>query len=229
MCFSPSVSFGASAFLATAGAAAMYQSSGKPQRVLAGVPLLFAIQQFAEGVVWMSLLHTEWAHWKDYATYTFLLFAQVIWPVYMPFCALLFEHHKTRKKIIDVTLLAGLLLAAYTTMLLALHVPHPIAEMHHIHYELDFALARKWYYGLLYFIPTILSLVLSSHKALRRIGYLFLISYIFTRLLFHFYVISIWCFFGAAISLLILLYITELNKKKKIIVDHKPDLQNQII
>jgi len=214
MCFSPSVSFGASAVLATAGAIAMYRSSTRPQRTLAAVPLLFAIQQFAEGVVWMSLQNPEWAHWKGFATYTFLLFAQVIWPIYMPFCALLFEHDKKRKQIISVTLLAGLILAAYTVMLLILHVPHAIAQMHHIHYELDFALAHKWYYGLLYFVPTILSLIVSSHKALQRIGYLFLTSYIFTRLLFHFYVISIWCFFGAIISLLILLYITDLNKKE---------------
>jgi hypothetical protein len=214
MCFSPSVSFGASAVLAVTGVVAINRSTTLPQKVLALVPLFFALQQCAEGFVWLSLLHEKWAYSKLAASYVFLFFAQIVWPVYMPVCALLSEHHARRRKLIIATLLAGISLAVYTSVLLALHPPVATAAMHHIHYELSFSLAHQWYYGVLYFIPAVLSLLLSSHKPLHWLGYLFFISYLLTRLVFHYYVISVWCFFGAAISVLVLVIIPRIDRAK---------------
>jgi len=214
MCFSPSVSFGASAVLAATGIAAIYRSATLPQKILATVPLLFALQQCSEGLVWLSLLHEKWGHWRLPASYIFLFFAQIVWPVYMPLCALLFEYNTLRKKLIITTLIAGISLAVYTSISLAIHPPVAIASMHHIHYEISFPLARQWYYGVLYFIPAVLSLLLSSQKPLHWLGYLFFISYLLTRLLFHFYVISVWCFWGAAISILIFKIVPRLNKAR---------------
>ncbi|HVI46071.1 MAG TPA: DUF6629 family protein [Chitinophaga sp.] len=216
MCFSPSVSFGAGAVLSVIGIAAASSARTTPQRVLAAVPLLFALQQFTEGIVWMSLLYPAWEYWRMAATYAFLIFAQIIWPVFIPYCALLFEDNNTRRKVIVITLFAGIALAAYTGISLCLHTPVAVAEAHHIRYVLEFPLARKWYYGLIYFIPTILSLLLSSKRSLHWLGYLLLGSYLFSRLLFHWYVISVWCFFGAVISMVILGMILEMNRKSKV-------------
>lgn len=215
MCFSSSVSFGAGAVLSVMSVVAFSGARTLPQKALAAIPALFSLQQFAEGVVWLSLSHSNWARLEMPATYTFLVFAQILWPAYVPFCALLFEQNTNRKKIIGGTLIIGVALAIYTGIMLATHIPKPIADAHHIHYELGFALANKWYYGLLYFIPTIFSLLLSSKKILHLPGYLFLVSYLLTRLLFHFYVISVWCFFGALISMSIVLIIFKLNKKEQ--------------
>lgn len=208
------MSFGAGAVLFAISIVAFSGARTSPQRALAAIPLLFSIQQITEGVVWLSLTTTHWAYLRLPATYIFLVFAQMVWPVYIPFCALLLEQHSGRKKIIGATLVTGTALAAYTAVLLALHPPAATAEMHHIRYTLDFALANKWYYGLLYFIPTILSLWLCSQRPLHLLGYLFLASYLFTRLLFHFYVISVWCFFGAIISIVTIAIIYRLNKKE---------------
>src|SRR6202000_3006059 len=98
MCFSPSASFGASAVLTVVSITCMVRSRTMPQRVLSGIPLLFAIQQFVEGVVWLSLLRPEWAHWERMATYGFLFFAQMVWPVYVPLAVLLFERDAMKKK-----------------------------------------------------------------------------------------------------------------------------------
>lgn len=213
MCFSPSVSFGAGIVLSAVGVASIGRSRTVPQRALSVIPMLFAIQQFSEGVVWLSLLQPAWAHWHMTATYAFLIFAQMVWPVYVPLSMYLFEQDKKRKTIILITLFAGILLATYIGVALFLYPPVAVIGMHHIQYKLSFALANQWYYGVLYFIPTILSSVISSNKSLRWLGYLFLASYIFTRLLFHLYVISVWCFFGAVISIYVLAVIVNLNRK----------------
>lgn len=213
MCFSPSVSFGAGIVLSATGIASISQSRTLPQRGLSVIPLLFGIQQFSEGVVWLALLHTEWAHWQGVASYIFLVFAQMVWPIYVPFSMLLFEHNERRKKAITFMLITGIALATYIGISLWIYPPVASIGMHHIHYELRFSLANKWYYGLLYFIPTILSSVITSQKRLHWLGYSFLVSYVFSRLLFHFYVISVWCFFGAAISIIILCIVRQMNKE----------------
>jgi hypothetical protein len=215
MCFSPTVSFGASVVLAGVGVAALARARTVPQRVLSTMPILFAIQQLAEGVLWMSLLHPAWAHWEKAATYGFLFFAQIVWPVFMPLAVLLFENNPRRKKIIMLFSGIGVILAAYLTYCL---YRYPIAAVigdHHIKYEQGFSLASRWYFGLLYFIPTIMAPIMSSIKRLRWLGYLFLASYLVSRVLFHFFVISVWCFFGAIISLIVLAIVSNLRGKEK--------------
>jgi hypothetical protein len=209
MCFSPIASFGASVVLTATGVAALTNSRTLPQRALSGVPFLFALQQFAEGILWLSLTDPRWSECQNAATYSFLIFAQVIWPAYVPLCILLFERNERRKKLVSVLTIAGFLFSLYAAFALYSYpVSAEVAE-HHIKYHLEFELSQKWYYGLLYFVPTILAPLASSVKRLRWLGYLFLGSYIVARLLFHFWVISVWCFFGAIISLLVVYLVRE--------------------
>jgi hypothetical protein len=200
--------------LAGVGAATFARARTAPQTVLSMMPILFAIQQFAEGVLWMSLLHPAWAHWEKAATYGFLFFAQIVWPIYMPLAVLLFENDRQRKKIIMLFSGIGVLLSAYLTYCLYRYPISAAVGSHHIKYQQGFSLASKWYFGLLYFTPTIMAPIVSSIKRLRWLGYLFLASYIVSRILFHFFVVSVWCFFGAVISLVVLLIVSDLKKKK---------------
>lgn len=55
MCFSMEASFGASALLLGTGVAAAIKATSSPQRMLALIPLLFSVQQFAEGWLWLGL------------------------------------------------------------------------------------------------------------------------------------------------------------------------------
>ncbi len=55
MCFSATASFTASFSLSVLGVATPTQTTSKKQLLLATFPLLFAIQQFFEGVVWLNL------------------------------------------------------------------------------------------------------------------------------------------------------------------------------
>lgn len=214
MCFSSTASFSSGILLAATAIASFVQAKNRQQKVLAGIPLIFSVQQFTEGVLWMSLLHSSWHQWRNTATYAFLIFAQAVWPVYIPLSMLLFERVLQKQRVIFFLLLYGLALSSYTIYALWQYPEYAFAEHHHIRYVLGFALAQQWYYGLLYFLPTILSPIISSKKDLRWLGYLFLISYAATRLLFHFYEISVWCFFGAIISFVVFIIINKKQKQK---------------
>jgi hypothetical protein len=212
MCFSPTASFVASAALSVTGVICLSRARNTAQKTLACIPLIFSFQQFTEGVLWMALMHPSWAHWQYLSTYGFQVFAQMFWPVWIPLCILLFERHPVRKKLIAVLLCAGIVLAVYTGYCLWKYPVHAIAAMHHIRYESGFPLADAWFYGLLYFVPTILAPLISSVKRLRWLAYMFLISYVVARLFFHYYEISVWCFFGAVISIIVLLIINLENR-----------------
>lgn len=212
MCFSATASFSSSALLAATGVVTIYKAGNTPQRVFAAIPLVFAVQQFTEGVLWMSLLHTSWSQWRETTTYIFQFFAQVAWPVYIPFSAMLLENDHKRKRLLLFFLLFGIALALYTGMALYKYPVHAVASDHHILYTAGFPLAQQWYYGLVYFLPTVVALAISSIGYLRWLGALFFISYLFTRLFFQFYEISVWCFFGAVISFTVFFMIRGLQK-----------------
>lgn len=214
MCFSPVASFGASIVLSGIGIVSIVKARTVPEKFLSGIPILFAIQQCLEGILWLALSNPEWAYWQWSAAFGFLLFAQVVWPIYMPIAMLLFEHDPIRKRLLTFCTISGVLLGGYLVFCLLRYPIAASANEHHIKYDPGFALARKWYYGLLYFIPTIVSSLLSSTRRLRWLGYLFLASYLLARLLFHHFVVSVWCFFGAVISIVVLVIILKLRKER---------------
>ena len=204
MCFSPEASFSAAIVLTGTGTAAIRLAPNRPYRVLAGIPVIFGVQQFAEGMLWLSLLYPGWAAWRDIAMYCFLIIAQAVWPFYVPLAISLAEYNQRRARILRLLTGTGLIFSAYSLFALYQYPVSAAAADGHIRYDLGYALSRQWYYGLLYFIPTILAPLCSGRRQLRWLGYLFLASYILSRLFFHVYVISVWCFFGALISFLIL-------------------------
>ena len=55
MCFSEPASFAVAAGCALAGAIAVFKSPSPNYLPLAGVPLVFAVQQASEGLVWRAL------------------------------------------------------------------------------------------------------------------------------------------------------------------------------
>jgi heme A synthase len=79
MCFSATASFSAAAVLGTVGVVALNKVKSKDQLMFASIPLLFGIQQAIEGLVWVSLTHSSDVFLRQFFTYGFLFFAQVLW------------------------------------------------------------------------------------------------------------------------------------------------------
>ena len=112
MCFSATVSFGASAVIGTMGVIAYKKSTTTPQRVFSMIPIFFSIQQFFEGLIWMNLANPESTFPTSWLTYTFLFFAWIIWPIFIPFTIRLLEQDHVRKKILSLMLLVGTVVSA---------------------------------------------------------------------------------------------------------------------
>jgi hypothetical protein len=87
----------------------------------------------------------------------------------------------------------------------------------HIRYDMDFAAANNWYGGVFYILATGFSPFVSSIKKISLIGVIILFTYLFTRILYGSYVISVWCYFAAMISFVILS--VSLKFKKEALVN----------
>lgn len=204
MCFSAEVSFSASAVLAVSGVVAVKKASSAKQLFFAGIPFIFAVQQLAEGVLWVSFTHVEFEKFRQLSTLVFLVFAQVIWPSWVPFSVLMVERNPARKLLLKAFLLIGITLSVYVLYCLCVYPVAAYPDAHHLKYELGFPLANSLLAAVFYFIPTVLSCVVSSAKRMTTLGLVLLGSYLLARLFFREYSLSVWCFFSAIISITVI-------------------------
>ena len=102
MCFSANASFGSGIILAVISVASLKKVQYPTHIYFAAIPLIFCIQQIIEGLLWLALIDPVYASLEKVSTYSFLFFAQVIWPIWIPFAVLSLEvksKYKTIQKI----------------------------------------------------------------------------------------------------------------------------------
>jgi hypothetical protein len=191
MCFSASASFTAGTVLLIGGIVSVRKVEKPRQVPFAAIPLLFSLQQFTEGFLWMSIKNPDHAGWKPAATFVFLLFAQVIWPFWVPLSVWMIEKKGPRKKILLGFLCMGFVAACYLGTL-------------HIRYDLDFPKAFMPVCAVFYFVCTIIPPLFSSLRRMPILGGIILCSFLISYVFFQEYLVSVWCFFAACISILVL-------------------------
>ena len=204
MCFSASVSFAASAFVASAGILAIRATQKPAERPFASVPILFAIQQFIEGVLWLLLPHVGTTPATQGLTQVYAFFIGVIWPIMIPLGILLIEPGLIRRRLMMAVLAIGVIVALGTFGII-------------VRYGVGVQVVNQCLVytnpvggGLLirsaYVIATCAAYFLSSHASVRWIGVAmvagFGVAFTFYRLNWP----SVWCFFAAIVSMLIYYY-----------------------
>jgi hypothetical protein len=215
MCFSAEASFGASAVLGTIAIASVAKAKTTPQRLFAIIPLLFAVQQFSEGMLWLSLKDPDLAAWQQFFTYIFLGFAMMIWPVWIPLTVWLLEKDRKRKKKIAALLIIGSVVFTGIACVLWMYRVKVIPAHHHLHYEFDFPTKSRTgivIFSLLYFMATIGAPFVSSIKRMKWLGISFAASYLFAVTFYSGFVVSVWCFFAALLSIVVIWILSGLNK-----------------
>lgn len=216
MCFSTTASFASGAILTTIGVASIKKAQDKRHILFASIPFIFAIQQFSEGFVWLSLLHSTNYLWQQLATNSFLLFALVIWPAWVPISMFLIEKIHTRKIILGIFSGLGILFSILSGIYLIIYDSEAQITSYHIHYELHIPFGAKIMICILYLIPTVISNFISSTKGVALMGVFVLLSYLISRLFFDDYVISVWCFFSALISMTIYFILDRERASKQV-------------
>jgi hypothetical protein len=212
MCFSATASFTASAVLAVIGCGTLKNVSSRSQVCLASIPLLFGIQQFAEGLLWLHF-NGELPLWAgiwlpNVAQYLYLAIAFLLWPIWIPLSLHGVEEIELRKKILFLFVLAGVCLGLYT---IAYGIGSNItsqASENSIQYQSDFSYP-PWIYVSIVLIPCFIS----SFKGMKIFGLLALVSVLIAwHLYFHAFT-SVWCFFAAIISIYLYLVIRKNGRK----------------
>ena len=203
MCFSATASFSAGAALIGLGALTLKAARRPRELPFAAIPLLFAIQQLSEGVIWLTfqyespLLNTVMTHMYEF-------FSHVLWPIYVPVAVMLMEPKGWHRQSLIAFVAAGIAVGGY---LLYILIAFPVISRptgQHTEY-----VSPHFYAGVvmtLYLLSTAISPMLSTYRMVKVFGYLALLSFAAVYYFYATWFISIWCFFAALLSAAIYLH-----------------------
>ena len=219
MCFSAPASFAASAVLVAIGAALTCRVKSRRYLPLALIPVFFGIQQFAEGIVWRNFPLESTTSLAPFAKDTFLFFAYLFWPLWIPASLWAAEKSVLRKQILALCFGIGLTLVSFLAPL----IPQVEAVSYRFSIQYLFTanslndanfpmLGQFETLGLLFYgIATLLPLFISAIKRAWVLGFCSAIAGIAVYLIDHLLFVSLWCFFSALISLSLIFILP--NKK----------------
>lgn len=210
MCFSATASFTAAGFLYVVGITALRISKFKSHYMLACIPLLFAMQQTAEGIVWLTHINPEHQFLYYLFTHVFLLFAFLVWPIWVPMSLFVSEKIKHKQNLLKMVLILGVLFAIFNAYEISSYQGGTSFIANHIDYGSGFTSGISFnLYLFIYACTTVLPCFIASFKWCKIFGVVLLISLIFTYVFIVEAFTSVWCFFAAILSVFILLMIKK--------------------
>lgn len=213
MCFSTEASFTAALFLGTAGGLTLKNSSSRSQFFIAAIPFLFAIQQFSEGLIWLYLSHHIGS--QDLfinAERSYLTFAFLIWPIWIPLSFALIETVTWRRMLLFINLYCGLALSI-------LNLTYGMKEdisVEVVNHSLQY-MGQVPEQGIVYPLIVMLPMFLSSLKNVWIYGLFIVMSFVIADYYYTSTFTSVWCFFSAIVSVVIykILKDNQLSYEKK--------------
>ena len=174
--------------------------------MFAAIPLLFAAQQAAEGAVWLTL---DGGHplLNRLGVTAFLGIALAVWPTWLPFALRLVERNPQRRRALGALLWAGAVVALCALLLIARFPPFAQIKGHSINYEYAGSgdTPTRLLFLLAYVVPTVAPFFVSTLTMSRLLGGVLVFSLLAAIAVQRNALTSVWCFFAAVLSGLILL------------------------
>ena len=208
MCFSATASFTAAVVAGSIGAVTLWKAGKLRDPALlpiAAFPALFALQQGIEGLLWLDLARPAAGACRPFLTHAFTGYAEVFWPVFAPLAALLIEPVRWRRHAIGLCLAVGVALSAYLLWKMLGNPYTASAATGHIVYSNGVIYPKG--IEIPYVLATTISLLLSSHRMIQFLAVVILGGFALAWLSFHQSYISVWCFFAAAASIIVYLFV----------------------
>jgi hypothetical protein len=204
MCFSAEASFAAAAALTLSGYATIKLPLDKRYLLIALTPFLFAIQQFMEGMLWLStkdpILLEQYGRLEALG---YLFFAFLFWPIWIPLSLCIAEQESKRKKWLMALVALGVIFFLMSIYVLFQNGLNEI-KFQVFSYSIQYSFPKYPIYYIsqhlsliLYFLATTVSLFVSSLKYIWLLGLSGFIGLIFAMIFYEATSISVWCFFAA--------------------------------
>ena len=209
MCFSATASFLTAGVTCAVGIATLTKTDNVRELPLAATALFFSAQQAVEGWLWLTLPVDPAGATSLTLTRVFLILALMFWPVFAPVAALLIEPAKARRRIMQLCLLIGVAVAAYFASALSGGLHRAVIEGGHIVYHTGTSAPVP--VGGLYLLATSAAFLASSHRAVSLLGAIVFVGSITAYLFYWEAFVSVWCFFAAASSVVILGHFIHLH------------------
>lgn len=220
MCFSATASFVTAAAAGAAGAWCIARAPSPRYWLLAAVPLILAGQQAIEGVIWLALSEPISSQAIDRLASAFLFVGQALWPLVIPVAVLFVEPPGWRRPLLAFMSLAGLLLTVMFSALIAVANYEAVVENGCLRYPgcievssvwslYPIGRTQAWSLGGLdwtvapYAVVVIGALLISSAPRVQWFGYLAGLGLAVSLVLHRNALVSVWCFFAAAGSLVL--------------------------
>jgi len=172
------------------------------------MPLLFGLQQFSEGLIWLLLDKNP--NLDFLLSLIFLFFAFLLWPVWVPLSLGVYDH--PRKKIFYWIAFFGLL---YGICLYGATIFYKTSfDLHLCDQSICYTIRHPMMnpFGIsFYFIFTIVPFFIAKSNIIKVLGLLIGVSAVISGLFFTIAFTSVWCFFSAAVSIYVAYLAYKLN------------------
>jgi hypothetical protein len=198
MCFSPTASFTAAAVTGALGLIAVARTRRPQDLPLAVTPLLFATQQGLEGFLWLNLPIAPHGANTAALVLAYLVFAQVLWPVWAPFAILSLETDARRRRLIWPCLAVGAGVSAY--LLWRLVTLGAVATVQEGHIAYNTGDAHVLVVGAAYLTATVLTPMFSSSRTVVALGVVVGVGWMVAYAAFLTSFQSVWCYIAAVAS-----------------------------
>lgn len=205
MCFSATASFTAAAILTTVGFVTTTRiATNRSQKMYAAIPLLFGMQQLAEGIVWTSMGQDSpmFLFAQSIGAFAFLGFALVVWPSWVPWAIFNIETEPNRRLALKIMGFVGFGVSATTMWFLYRSQPTPHVIGQCMAYSLT-GITRNVPPNadfLLYMATVPVPFFVSSHRDVKMTGALIMTGLFISHIVNREASTSVWCFFAALSS-----------------------------
>jgi hypothetical protein len=202
MCFSATASFTAAAVTGGLGLATLVRIRHRAEVPLAVIPLIFALQQLIEGMLWLALDGGGDPGLVNRLALCYLLLAEVWWPLFVPIAVLLVEPEPLRRRLMLPVLALGLGVGLYLGWQILSHERAVAIVDEHLVYGAGRPLS--FIVGIAYFAATVAPPLLSSRRTITLLGAIVFVGAAIAYISYWEAFVSVWCFFAAAASGVIL-------------------------
>ncbi len=203
MCFSVEADVVAGAALLPVAAVSLRQVRHPREALFAALPLVFAVHQLVEAVVWAGAGGDVSPGVTEVAMYGYLAIALPLLPSLVPLAVLLLEPPGRRLRVAPF-LVVGAAVSAYLTFVLVTHDVEVARHPHALDYSTGLQHGVVW--AVLYVVAVIGPAVLSGYRSIVVFGVANLVGLAVVAWLLRDAFVSVWCVYAAVVSVLVLVH-----------------------